>query len=272
MRVLALLFIGITLGISFSNTFNNGESTVCIISEIQALLNLKKVPSNRLSSWTSEGDCCKCAGVVCDNSTGHVLELHLRNPAFIGRLGTVAEWKAALQREQLGGIQISKFLGYLESLTHLNLSKAGFGGVVPPQLGNLSNFQYLNLKVSLGRLTMLEDLWLSHNELDGVVSEAHFENLTKLRILYLFDNLISAEVKFPMTLEIVPWKLLQERFRNLRWLRLIQRIEGNDVIETKKPIGDQRIEEVLEKIKNSKRCKINVRYRRNIAEFTIPQM
>ncbi|KAL6963389.1 hypothetical protein U1Q18_045198 [Sarracenia purpurea var. burkii] len=97
MRVLALLFIEITLGISFSNTFSNRESTVCIISEIQALLNLKKDlkdPSNRISSWISEGDCCKWVGVTCDNSSGHVLELHLRNPAFNGLLLNERPFKA----------------------------------------------------------------------------------------------------------------------------------------------------------------------------------
>ncbi|KAL6976972.1 hypothetical protein U1Q18_025758 [Sarracenia purpurea var. burkii] len=122
-----------------------------------------------LSSWTREGDCYKWVGVICDNSTGHVLELHLRNPTFNGMFGNVAECEA-FQMEQLGceinpfvlclkhlgyidlsgngfeRIQIPKFLGSLESLTHLNLSEAEFIGVVPHQLGNLLNLPYINLK------------------------------------------------------------------------------------------------------------------------------
>nr|XP_023892369.1 receptor-like protein EIX2 [Quercus suber] len=46
----------------------------------QALLNFKQHlidPSNRLSSWTVDGDCCHWLGVVCHNLTAHVHQLHL---------------------------------------------------------------------------------------------------------------------------------------------------------------------------------------------------
>ena len=36
----------------------------------------------------------------------------------------------------------------MKSLTSLNLSNAGFVGVIPHQLGNLSNLLYLNLESS----------------------------------------------------------------------------------------------------------------------------
>jgi Leucine-rich repeat (LRR) protein len=39
--------------------------------------------------------------------------------------------------------RIPEFLGYLKSLTYLNLSGIPFYGGVPPQLGNLSKLQYL---------------------------------------------------------------------------------------------------------------------------------
>ncbi|KAK4571673.1 hypothetical protein RGQ29_030189 [Quercus rubra] len=41
---------------------------------------------------------------------------------------------------------IPSFLGLMSSLTHLNLSNAGFVGLIPHQLGNLSNLHFLNLE------------------------------------------------------------------------------------------------------------------------------
>lgn len=58
----------------------------CIESERQTLLRFKhdvRDPLNRLASWNGgDGDCCKWAGVTCNNLTGNVHELHLRNPAL----------------------------------------------------------------------------------------------------------------------------------------------------------------------------------------------
>ncbi|XP_057470649.1 receptor-like protein EIX1 [Actinidia eriantha] len=163
MRVVAIL---ITL-ITAISSLCSGQSVVCITGERHALLSFKQDltdPSKRLSSWTREEDCCKWSGVVCDNLTGHVLELHLRN--HFGDYETSTEYEA-YRRSQLGGTinpsllslrhlsyvdlsgngftQIPKFLGSLKSLRHLNLSEAEFGGLVPHQLGNLSNLEYLNL-------------------------------------------------------------------------------------------------------------------------------
>ena len=44
---------------------------------------------------------------------------------------------------------IPEFLGSIKSLTSLNLSISGFVGVIPHQLGNLSNLLYLNHKSSI---------------------------------------------------------------------------------------------------------------------------
>ncbi|CAL2224941.1 unnamed protein product [Prunus armeniaca] len=61
---------------------NRNLGVPCKQNERQALLMFKqdlKDPSNRLLSWVGEGDCCNCTGVVCDNLTGHVRELHRGN-------------------------------------------------------------------------------------------------------------------------------------------------------------------------------------------------
>ena len=185
----SLLRIIIAVTLTFFLCFLTADSEVrCIESEQHALLNFKQDltdPSNRLASWaaTSDVDCCHWVGVVCDNRTGHVLELHLRTfyPLYEnwelkyagGLLGTdKAQYEAQLQTHDtsvFGGkinpslldlkhliyldlsgndfnmTQIPKFLGSIGSLRCLNLSDAGFGGLIPHQLGNLSNLHYLGL-------------------------------------------------------------------------------------------------------------------------------
>ncbi|EOY10966.1 Disease resistance family protein / LRR family protein, putative [Theobroma cacao] len=154
-------------------SYCDGKSNVlCIESERQALLKFKHDlidHSNRLSSWV-EGDyedCCKWVGVLCDNRTGHVNQLHL---GFLipDEHAPDAVWEA-YGRSKLGrkinpslldlkhlsfldlsnnyfdGMQIPEFIGSLKRLTYLNLSGASFGGAIPHKLGNLSKLHYLDL-------------------------------------------------------------------------------------------------------------------------------
>ncbi|GMP70583.1 hypothetical protein CsSME_00029377 [Camellia sinensis var. sinensis] len=128
-QVLFLCFL-IIATISIIPCYGNLE-VVCLESEKRALLSFKqglKDPSNRLSSWDLEDDCCKWAGVVCNNLTGH----HLNYLDLSGN--------------DFGGIPIPSFLGSQVCLQYLNLSEAGFAGIVPHQLGNLSSLRSLSLK------------------------------------------------------------------------------------------------------------------------------
>ncbi|THG05985.1 hypothetical protein TEA_000243 [Camellia sinensis var. sinensis] len=116
-----------------------------------------------------EDDCCKWEGVVCNNLTGHVLELHLQNPNtsfdFDYELNDYWFKKSALRGEinpsllnlkllkhldlslnDFEGMPIPSFIGSLANLRYLNLSKAGFVGTIPHQLGNLSSLHFLSLK------------------------------------------------------------------------------------------------------------------------------
>ena len=169
-------------------TAHSHSEVRCIESERHALLNFKQHltdPSNRLASWAaaaSDLDCCHWVGVVCDNRTGHVLQLHLRSHYPVSIELTIYEDELTIyedyQREAeyeaysrsrfggkinpslldlkhliyldlsgngFGGIQIPNFLGSMGSLRYLNFSYARFVGLIPHQLGNLSNMHYLNL-------------------------------------------------------------------------------------------------------------------------------
>ncbi|OMO52228.1 hypothetical protein COLO4_37333 [Corchorus olitorius] len=161
----------------------------CLESESQALLRFKQDlvdTSDRLVSWNNGRNCCDWTGVVCDNLTSHVIELHLGNlndpnddviipgKAFEGsRLSgkinsSLLDLKHLeyldLSGNNFGG-QIPGFLGSLQNLRFLNLSTAGFEGLIPSQLGNLTNLQYLDLHDILSGFLYADNLhWVTSLE------------------------------------------------------------------------------------------------------------
>ncbi|GJW11835.1 zinc finger, CCHC-type containing protein [Tanacetum coccineum] len=96
----------------------NIDDVLCIKGERQALIEFKQGlidEADRLASWVGEeSDCCKWDGIVCDDVTGHVYEIHLR----------------ALD----GGCQFTR--------------------TIPPQLGNLSQLNVLSLGPSFERTSV----------------------------------------------------------------------------------------------------------------------
>ncbi|KAK3008961.1 hypothetical protein RJ639_013378 [Escallonia herrerae] len=127
-----------------------------IEKEMAALVKFKESLNDtyrQLSSWIGE-DFCKWKGVGCNNETGHVLMLDLRSIRGLG--GQISPSlldlkylnSLDLSHNDFQGIPIPSFLGSLEQLIYLDLSRASFAGMVPPHLGNLSNLRHLDLSQS----------------------------------------------------------------------------------------------------------------------------
>ncbi|KAL6206203.1 hypothetical protein ACLB2K_023452 [Fragaria x ananassa] len=158
-------------------------SASCIEEERQALLSFKRDvndSSGRLSSWVGL-DCCRWKGISCNNRTGHVAQMDLRNPNYHPEYDSSDQdtslggninpsllslkklYSLDLSGNDFRGLRIPDFFGKLTSLRYLNLSYASFKGEIPPTLGNLSNLNYLDLNSFYYDYYYSNNLnWLSH--------------------------------------------------------------------------------------------------------------
>ncbi|XP_047965251.1 receptor-like protein EIX2 [Salvia hispanica] len=183
--------------VAFSKVMFGDAKVRCIESEREALLSFKKdiIDENEiLSSWQSN-ECCEWHGVECSD-TGHVTALRICNMAFGGKIGSSL---LALQQlntlslggNDFGGFPIPEFIGSMKQLQHLQLSSSNFRGIIPPQLGNLTNLRSLDLSFkSLSSISLfpngsvwesLESLDLSYNNLTGSIPDLRaFPSLTEL--------------------------------------------------------------------------------------------
>ncbi|XWS13146.1 hypothetical protein CRYUN_Cryun36dG0012300 [Craigia yunnanensis] len=195
------------------NFYTEKTTVSCIESEKQALLTFKQDVidhANRLASWSGDGDedCCKWVGVVCDNVTGHVLELHLQNPSYDH--ANDAENSEGNDWSRLGG-KINPSLLNLKHLIYLDLSNNAFRGMVPYQLGNISNLEHLNLSHNLDKLLYIENLqWLvgfprlKYLDLSNVNIGKAFDWLQKINIVTSLKELYLSSCELPRVIPQLP--------------------------------------------------------------------
>ncbi|XP_057793279.1 receptor-like protein EIX1 [Salvia miltiorrhiza] len=152
------------------------NSIFCPQIEKHSLLSFKQSlqdPYHHLSSWhddDGEVNCCKWNGVICNNSTGHVHQLHLHGFNLSGQINPSLLNLTHLTRLDLSlnafKQTIPPFIGSLTNLEHLNLSFAGFHGEIPHNIGNLSYLRSLDLAafpniVSAGHLNYYHSIHLA---------------------------------------------------------------------------------------------------------------
>ncbi|KAI3808923.1 hypothetical protein L1987_24886 [Smallanthus sonchifolius] len=161
---------------------------LCMVGERQALMRFKHGlidEADRLASWVGEtSDCCRWAGIVCDNITGHVHEIHL--PGFDGHcdiywgpkqlLGGHLKLRV-LSLGNLYGTSMMKmqWLSSLRWLYHLDMSGIDLSKAI-------DWFQVINT------LPSLVELHLSDCQLSGIHPHVPSLNVTSLTVLDISEN------------------------------------------------------------------------------------
>ncbi|KAG4119353.1 hypothetical protein ERO13_D11G074100v2 [Gossypium hirsutum] len=202
---------------SFKLSFcGRNHNVTCIQSERQALLRFKqhlKDPSNRLSSWTKNGDCCRWDGIICSNVSGHLIELHLGSSRGTRKLGGKLN-PALLDLNHLTYLDLSDndfrqteiptwFWNMSSNLSYFNISRNQFQGNIPDLLTMTQPSVLIDLSCNnfTGSLPLLSSnvtaIDFSFNSLSGSMSHFLCHKLNepmKLEILNLGHNLLSGKI------------------------------------------------------------------------------
>ncbi|GJW97045.1 leucine-rich repeat protein [Tanacetum coccineum] len=201
----------------------NSDDLLCIKEERRALLEFKHHlidEADRLASWVGEKtDCCKWAGIVCDNMTGHVHQIRL--PGLNGHCRDFHDTIKGIEeasKQQLKG-ELSPSLLNLKQLKHLDLSCNDFGLIqVPEFIGSLGNLRYLNLSSSnlsgiippqLGNISQLHTLCLGsfqdwRGESTSVMNMEWLSNLRMLRHLDMSNVDLSTSMDWLQVINTLP--------------------------------------------------------------------
>ncbi|KAH0704893.1 hypothetical protein KY290_009580 [Solanum tuberosum] len=136
-------------------------------------------------------DCCSWDGVICDEMTGHVIELDLSCNSLVGKIDSNSSLfqLSHLQRLDLSvnnfsNSNIPPEFGRFSRLTYLDLSDSYFSGQIPYEISHLYKLQSLLLSTSYNTVQRLA----AHD------FRLLLQNLTLLRVLDLSGVSISSTI------------------------------------------------------------------------------
>jgi Leucine-rich repeat (LRR) protein len=145
------------------------------------------------------------------NSTIWRFPCNISIPCSFDWQGLACTWSSDAALCEVNGISLATFgmygvipseIGNLVNLNYLYLYDNLLSGTLPSELGDLSSLQYLYLYINslegplpseLGRLSGLIELQLEINQIDGSIPP-ELGNMSSLEVLYLYDNLLSGSL------------------------------------------------------------------------------
>ncbi|XP_060671049.1 receptor-like protein 7 [Ziziphus jujuba] len=154
----------------------------------------------KVLQWKSHGvnsnNCCSWDGVQCDGKTGHVIGLDLSSSCLSGSINSNSTLfnLVHLQSLNLAGNNFNYFeirvsVGQLMSLTYLNLSGSAFSGQIPLEISNLFKLSHLDLSFNYDEIARTKLLKLQSPNMSTLL-----QNLTSLEVLDLSEVEISSMV------------------------------------------------------------------------------
>ncbi|KAK9999560.1 hypothetical protein SO802_019163 [Lithocarpus litseifolius] len=176
----------------------------------------------KMESWKEDKDCCAWDGVICDNSTRHVIGLDLSFSCLFGSIPSNSSLFLLrhLKTLNLAGNDffpslISSEFGRFHRLTHLNLSGSSFTGEIPYEISQLSSLVSLDLSYNvelliktpvwkrvIGNLTQLREILLDGTDMSSIAPNSSMMNLSSS-----FTTLSLHQCNLQGTLEINIFRL-----------------------------------------------------------------
>ncbi|XP_031374125.1 receptor-like protein Cf-9 homolog [Punica granatum] len=182
----------------------------------------------KTASWKNGTDCCSWDGVTCHGATNYTIGLDVNCSWLRGRLHSNnslfslsnLRW-LNLAGNDFKGSRISPRFGIFTELTHLNLSRSAFSGIIPPKISQLSSL------ISFDTSYNLYDDYDTDRYLE--IEDHSFKwlvgNLTQLRELHV-DYTDMSRVS-PISLTKLPSTLSSLSLRGCKYTGPISLILGN---------------------------------------------